>query len=276
MKRIFAAAATVILALMLFSCAESRENGDFDFYCLDTGKSDCMIISSDGMTFMVDTADSDDYEKISAKLDSLSVTNIDCLVITHFDKDHIGSAAQLIKSYEVRRIIAPSYKKDSSEYVEFASAANRESIEIEKITETCVIESAENCKIVIYPPAREYGDDNNNSLITAVYAGDCAMLLMGDAEKERTFDFLDACSEKFDIVKLPHHGDYFKELKALFDIARPEYCIVTVGERASAEEKLLTLASNYGSRLLFSCDGEIYVKTLCTTDGKTTEFKVYQ
>ncbi|MGN1048434.1 MAG: ComEC/Rec2 family competence protein, partial [Eubacteriales bacterium] len=239
--------------------------------------SDCMILSLCGMTFMVDTADVDDYEKISAKLDSLSVTVIDCLVITHFDKDHIGSAAQLIQNYEVKRIIAPSYKKDSSEYVEFVSAAYRESIEIEKITETCVIESAENRKIVIYPPTRDYGDDNNNSLITAVYAGDCAMLLMGDAEKERTFDFLDEwCSEKFDIVKLPHHGDYFKELKTFFDIARPEYCIVTVGERASAEEKLLALASNYGSRLLYSCDGEIYVKMLCTTDGKTTEFKVYQ
>lgn len=268
MKR-FAVILLILLTLsVLVSCGEqptdTKSSDDFEFICLDTGKSDCMLLFLDGMTFMIDTADADDYDS-TIRNQLLSVGVIDYLIITHYDEDHIGSAGKVIRNHEIKRIIAPSYDKSSSEYIDFSSAAIARGITIEKIADKLTITTEKGSEIVIYPPAKDYGDDNNNSLITAVYADGVSMLLMGDAEKARVTDFNVTTYEHFDIVKLPHHGDYFKSLKTFLANSEPSVCIATLENRIDADEDLEKTTKKYGAKLYYSCDGEVRI-TL--KDGK--------
>ena len=83
---------------------------------LQTGESDSILIRMDSTVILVDTADSDEYAVLKAKLAEHEITTIDYLIITHFDNDHIGSAAGIIKDFAVKNVYAPDYVRDSGLY----------------------------------------------------------------------------------------------------------------------------------------------------------------
>ena len=94
MKRWLAALLVLCALLSLCACgaaAPETDGGTFSLDILDTGKSDCIIVCMDGVTVVNDAADEDDFDSICAALERRGVQRIDYLVLSHYDKDHIGS-----------------------------------------------------------------------------------------------------------------------------------------------------------------------------------------
>ena len=64
---------------------------------LKIGKADAIILRTQNHCVLVDAGEEDDGEEILSHLRTLGVTRLDCLILTHLDKDHIGSAAQILE-----------------------------------------------------------------------------------------------------------------------------------------------------------------------------------
>jgi competence protein ComEC len=62
--------------------------GDWSVAACDVGQGDAVLLRGDDAVALVDTGD--DEERLRACLDLLGVTRIDLLVLTHFDRDHVG------------------------------------------------------------------------------------------------------------------------------------------------------------------------------------------
>ena len=117
---------------------------------------------------------------------------------------------------------------------------------------------------VSVPNETEYKDDNNYSLITTVTYGENRFLLMGDAMKKRTGEFLETvlAEEQYDLIKMPHHGDYYKKLEELIACVRPDTAVLTVGqERDRLEEETVQLLQKYGCRIYDTIDGNVNVES---------------
>ncbi len=85
------------LALFLAGCGGGKERGvSLKLTFLDTGKSDCIVIEAGESVVLNDTADADDVAAICAYLDERGTTWIEYLILSHFDKDHIGGAAGVV------------------------------------------------------------------------------------------------------------------------------------------------------------------------------------
>ena len=96
MKRWLTALLALCALLSLCACgaaAPETDGGTFSLEILDTGKSDCIIVCMDGVTVVNDAADEDDFDSICAALERRGVQRIDYLILSHYDKDHIGSAS---------------------------------------------------------------------------------------------------------------------------------------------------------------------------------------
>ncbi len=114
MKKIWRYVVGITAALLLLSgCAGKEKDGDIsrtalsadaaeglrEADCLlrvtflDTGKSDCIVMEAGDHVVVNDAADADDAGLIDAFLEKRQVETIDYLILSHFDKDHIGSAA---------------------------------------------------------------------------------------------------------------------------------------------------------------------------------------
>ena len=107
---------------------ESEETGEnamkqedtLDIRFLKCGKADAIVLSCGGQTMVIDAGEEDDGEKLVSDLRAAGADHVDVLIITHFDKDHVGGAAKLIGNTEVKEIYTPSYVKPSDDYDNFS------------------------------------------------------------------------------------------------------------------------------------------------------------
>ncbi len=257
----------LFLLFLVTGCSGEEKGTLLKMTFLDTGKSDCIVIEAGGCVVVNDTADADDAGAICAFLDERQTKRIEYLILSHFDKDHIGSAAKLIGDYEVGQVLMPDYEEDSEPYMALMGALEETGTSYVRMREATSFSLEGIVFYVDAPREAVYENDNNYSLITAVINGNNRFLLMGDAQKIRTEEFLEspAAKARYDLVKMPHHGDYNKKLKELFLTAKPRYAVLTPdAERTRVEEETLALLETGRCSAFYTDEGTITV----TSDGK--------
>ena len=97
------------------------ENPGVKVTFLDVGKGDAILIETQEHTMMIDSGYDDTYKVIRNYLAGQEIQKLDYLVITHFDKDHVGGADRIIKSFEVGEILQPDYQSDAGQYLEYCA-----------------------------------------------------------------------------------------------------------------------------------------------------------
>lgn len=244
----------------LAGCGASREGeaaGDSPFTVdiLATGKSDCAVIRMDGLVIVSDAADMDDYAVIAAALDRYGVAQIDYIILSHYDKDHIGCAGALVENYIVETVLRPDYQERSAEFTALMNALSRRNTLDVVLTEVYTV-ATEHGSILVDPPDKDYGDDNNNSMVLTVTWEGRRLLFLGDAEKKRMEEFLDAAEKSYDLIKLPHHGDSCNPLLKLLRRTGPQWAVECVSADEIIEQELL------------DCLAECHIPLYCTSDGE--------
>ncbi len=258
------------LVLLLACCGGEKQGTLLKMTFLDTGKSDCIVIEAGESVVVNDTADADDSGAICAFLDARKTERIEYLILSHFDKDHIGSAAGLIRRYEVGCVLMPDYEEDSEAYLSLMDALEETDTESRRLTKAWQFSLEGADFYVDAPRERVYDNDNNYSLITCVTNGENRFLLMGDAKKKRTEEFLESSAAKksYDLVKMPHHGNYTKNLESLFATARPRYAVLTADpQRQRVEEETLALLDAYQCGVFYTDEGAV----TAVSDGASVE-----
>lgn len=225
---------------------------------LATGKSDCILVQDKDFVMMIDTAEQDDFPILQYYLDSYGIETIDLLLITHYDKDHVGGAGDLIDNYEVRSVIVPDFLRESNHVTRFQEAMDREKLQPMVLTEDHTMDLPSGSAVfqataINFPE----GEDNNSSIILSLYLEDSSLLFMGDAEAERIAEFLQYNSEEYDFVKMPHHGKYNKMTEALLQQIQPQYAVITSSVEDLAEAETLAVLEKYGVELWDTIDGMI-------------------
>lgn len=258
--------ALALLAGVLCSCSSGSGGALLSGYTLSTGKSDCTLFCCGGKTVVIDTADEDDFSAICDKLSAAGANSIDVLILTHFDADHIGSAAALIEKYSVGTIYAPDYTDDSDEYNALVSAAAERGVEITKLTDDTAFTAGECTFSIDAPNETSYDNVNNYSLITTVSCGNVNLLFLGDAMKERVAEWNSANSlSSLALVKIAHHGEYNKSTKELIENTKPANAIICAAGDSTIDDELISLLSSQGCTVYKTYSGEVDF----STDGKT-------
>ena len=84
-------------------CNKELDNADFKMTMYDIGKADCFLLEVDGKNIMIDSGLSKNKEEILKSLEKKDIEKLDYFIITHMDKDHIGSADNIIE--RIREIL---------------------------------------------------------------------------------------------------------------------------------------------------------------------------
>ena len=92
------------------------EDNDFVIASLNVGKADCSILAYQGSFGLIDTGTREAYDLIDKVLSLNHQQTIDYLIISHYDKDHVGSAVKLLQNYNVKEIYLPAYVSSKSGY----------------------------------------------------------------------------------------------------------------------------------------------------------------
>lgn len=266
MKKLLHTVASILLCIVLLTeCAPSAasKTAPLTLRFLNTGKSDAIVILTEDATVLIDTADSDDAELIYDTLTAAGRERIDLMILTHYDNDHVGAADALVRTLEVERVIGPNYFRDSSEMTSLGRALAEKGTTLERIGADEVITFGDLSIGLSVAKMQNYEDPNNFSLITTLKFGEISLLLLGDACSERLSEFEAVAADRYDLVKLPHHGEYTKALKKLFDRSSFTHAVICEGQKE--DPALTALLENRSVQVYRSYEGEIVVGT----DGKT-------
>lgn len=255
------AALLLAAALLLTGCAAAAPApapapaaGTLELHVFDAGAADAILLRTENSAVLIDAGEKGFGKTILAYLAEQGVDALDYLIVTHFDKDHVGGAAKVLNSIPVKAVLQSNQPKDSDEYENYVEALRGAGIEPVTLRETDTF-SLDGVSYTVDPPRQSaYAQDssNNSSLIVSVRYGDTGILLPGDAQTLRLAEFLDANTTTYDVLKLPHHGRDEPLLEALLASVKPTYAIITSSEEEPESGAVLAALEQAGVRTLLT------------------------
>ena len=267
------------LCLGFFSgCGPERETGHgaeaaVKVTFFDVGKGDAVLIETANHCMMIDSGYDDTAEVILDYLKERETDRLDYLLLSHFDKDHVGGADRILEEVETGTVLQPDYQSDGGQYGEYMEVMRAQGKAPAVVTQTMEL-SLDGVEFVIYPPQKKdyEEEDNDFSLVVRMRYGDGSFLFAGDCEKERLNELLEQREFELasDVLKVPHHGRKEENSREFLSAVRPGTAVITSSKEKPADEEICGILEELGTDVYFTENGTV---TVCW-DGE--KFEVLQ
>lgn len=238
--------AALYLAWSAFESADTSEEARFLFAGTQQD-ADCAILLSRDKCVMIDTGEPADAEHILKLLEEENVSQIDCLILTHPDQDHVGGAAAILEALPVKQIITPYFSGEKTIYQMTIDRAEKMKVPVFTLSRDRQFVFGE-LKLRLYPPEKFYYDNSNNySLAVLAEHGEVSLFLAGDAERARLTELLNIeLPENIDLYKAAHHGRNSQKGAELIAALTPKAAVITA---KGAETQIAAAFARTGTEL---------------------------
>lgn len=262
--------AFLLSALLMLPAGVRAQSQQLEVVFLDAGKADAIVILTDSSTVVIDAGKNSMGKEIVAFLKERQVKRIDIMIITHFDKDHVGGADKVLESLPVDLIIEPVYQKESKQRSDYMQAMGQARAKTESLRENASFELDGVSYAIDVANASDYGPDEENdfSLVTSLSYGQVRFLFAGDAENARLGELLSEGGLSHDVLKVPHHGKAEKLSAAFFQAVSPRYAVITSDEKNLEDEAVPVFLRQFGAEVFLTREGTV----TALTDGESIQF----
>lgn len=208
-----------------------REGSALEVHFLDVGQGDAtLVICGDG-AMLIDAGNNSWGDDVCDYLEYQGVSDLDYVIGTHPDADHIGGLDTVIESFDCEMVIMPDYEKDTQTYEEVIHVMDEKGVEL-TYPETGTVYKLGEAVFTIVAPNGEYGSNANDySVGILVEHGENRFLFTGDAEEDAEQDMLDSGIDlSADVFKTAHHGSNTANTEAFLEAVDPQYAVISCGE----------------------------------------------
>lgn len=186
--------------------ADWAEKDTLRLTCIDTNRSDAMVLQSGGEAMMVDSGEGRYRKRVYATLDGYGITELKYLLNTHCDDDHLHGFIYLMYSdlYQVDAFLSPNtttYVDEEGYHQQAVKATGTKNIPYVQIGDGDEL-TLGNAKLTIFRCPLPTGQ-NNRSAACMVQFGDSRAFLTGDIDNETMQWYATTYGEKLrcDILK---------------------------------------------------------------------------
>ncbi len=235
----------------------------------DVGKGDCILVEAQEQAMLIDAGYEDTSGMLLNYLNQHEIGYLDYMVLTHFDKDHVGGADRVLENIEVGEILQPDYESESGQYLEYADTVREQELDPVPVAEIRDI-SIGGASCVIYPSQeKSYEEENDFSLVISMVYGERSFLFAGDCERVRLEELLNQTDLALahDVLKVPHHGKKEKNSKEFLEAVSPSVAVITCSEEEPPSDKVLKSLRSLGASTYLTSGGNV----VCTSDGKALD-----
>ncbi len=215
----------------------SQNNQDLKVIFLDVGQGDSILISQGSYQMLIDGGR--DGKLLLNKLGKYVPfwdRNIEVMLATHPDQDHIAGLINVLSSYNVKTIIKTGDQSETQTYKRFQNDIANEKAENVEAKRGVVVKFPGGAEAEIAYPFSETGDildreSNSGSVIVKINYGENSFLLTGDFPKEKEQELI---SSGFDIsskvLKVAHHGSKYSTSIEFLEKVNPTQAVISVGK----------------------------------------------
>lgn len=220
-------AALGLFLSVLVSWMEPRLD-DYRVTVLDVGQGQCVLLQSDGKTYMVDCG-SDDNEAAAdtavAFLHCQGIFHLDGIILTHYDKDHVGGVQYLLQRMETDVLILPQeIGRDAWDDLILANYNGS----VVRLQDDLQI-SWRNAQITVFSSWTNKSG-NESSACVLFHTEKCDILITGDRSITGEKFLLQMENiPKLDALVVGHHGAASSTGEALLQQTQPDTALISVG-----------------------------------------------
>ena len=159
-------------------------------------------------------------------LKSLGIKDIDYLILTHGDYDHMGEAINLVENFKIEKIIFNCGEFNELEQ-DLIKVLDKKKIPYY----SCIKELYIDDNKLYFLNNKDYGNENDNSSVIYTELNNHKFLFMGDAGVNVENDLIEKYNlQNIDVLKVGHHGSKTSSSKEFIDEINPKYSVISVGE----------------------------------------------
>ncbi|MCC8161972.1 MAG: MBL fold metallo-hydrolase [Lachnospiraceae bacterium] len=197
---------------------------------IDVGQGDCTLITQGDHAMLIDAGDNTEGENVVSYLDYMGIDELDYLVLTHPDADHIGGADVVLYHIDCETVLTPDREADTkswSEVVEAMSEKGLEAVHPQPGDSYALGEAS----FTVLGPLQDYEDSNDCSIVLRLTHGDNAFLFTGDAEENAEAEILaSGYTLSADVLKVGHHGSRSSTGDEFLAAVSPSCAVISCGE----------------------------------------------
>lgn len=292
----------IILALIIINLSfDAFKERNLEVKFLDVGQGDSVLITTPKrQKILIDGGPTDEVVRKLEKYFSPFEKNIDLLIMSHPDSDHIFGFNYVLQKYKVKNILENGDKFSESEVEKEMQEKIKKQVEK---TSTKIWQASCGDKInlgekkssptiyILHPVKNNLvkNDSNDNSIVVLLSYGEYSFLFSGDISEEvekKIFFNLSLCFEKEEArkvenklknlttYKVSHHGSKSGNGEFFLKLIKPEYSIISVGKDNPfnhPNREVVTILEKYSENIITTKEsGDIIFKT----NGKDLEIKL--
>lgn len=209
------------------------------FIDLETKGESILVLYPNGKNMLIDGGMPGSYSKLESVLKKYNVYNIDMLVGTHADQDHIGGLNRLLDDvdFNVKKVIVSGVLGETNTYQSFLGKAEENGIVPEIVYDSYDIKLSNLVSTEIISPspnglrsAQDATLQNTNSLVIWMEYNDISFLFNSDASFLTEKYIIENHPVNIDIMTSPHHGSKYSSTERFLKMASPELIIISADE----------------------------------------------
>ena len=223
----------VVASALAASMLTPPPYGEAEIVYLDVGQGDSTLIRlPNRVEILVDAggtpfSDFDIGENtVVPALRALDVDELELVIASHADTDHIEGLASVLKDIPVQQLVIGYPSHDSEAFAAFMTVAKAKKIPVTEVRRGEVLNVGPARLEILSPPMEPFEETNENSVAFVLSALGKNALFLGDMPSEIE-DVL--AVPDVDIILAAHHGSRFSTSKRLLEAARPEEAVLSYG-----------------------------------------------
>ncbi len=300
--RVSASFLILLIALVVFHpFSAPKADGRLHIDFLDVGQGDAAFITfPNGETLLIDGGGRINFEKLNAEEndvfepDSQTIgesvvsqflwqkgySEIDYILATHADTDHIQGLTDVAKNFKIRASFFGRTPFEDRDFAQLFEVLEKKKIEVVEISRGDEFEIG-GAKIQVLFPEKDLSSkaisDNNHSVVLRIIYGTKEFLFTGDIEKESETELLQTPAFlKCDVVKVAHHGSRTSSISDFIKATNAEYAIIPVGRKSMfghPHKEIVERWLEAGAKIRTTGErGTISI----STDGKDLQIETFQ
>jgi beta-lactamase superfamily II metal-dependent hydrolase len=227
-------------------------SGVLTAHFIDVGQGDsCWLHLPNGDDVLVDAGKRQAGPTVVAYLQQHGVADIELMVASHGDADHIGGLLDVLASMPVQAAWLDSQTCTTQTCDDFYQALALNGVVTETVRMGESYEWGQVTALVLNPSEPLYVSKNENSIVLRVSHGSVDVLLTGDAETGAEGRMLNSgLPLAAEILKVSHHGSSSASSAQFLSAVAPQEAIISVGPnpwghpRAEVLERLANVGAN--------------------------------
>lgn len=219
---------SIIIIALLTGC---NKNKDFCIHIIDVGQADSILITTpSSKNMLIDGGDEDSSKIIKSYLKNKKVKNLDVVVATHPDSDHIGSLDYIIDNFDVEKIYMPKQNTDSECYINLIDSCNKKNLKVNYLSKDDSFDLDNYTEIYVLSPNYITDNNNSNSIVLNISYKNNNFLFTGDCEESNEMDIINSYElENVDFLKVAHHGSSTSSSLAFLQETTPSIAVISCG-----------------------------------------------